>query len=133
MLRPTKTVRNATGDGSLAHGTCKKFEIVSFNDDGRPYKAHLWETMEAVVAGSSFSAFLGNNGTLLKSDTAHIHKKVFEELHKLDALPMELNAILTIPRDAASDVDGVASCLSGISISYNRMAELLARSRASRE
>lgn len=100
-------VDNIKSDGAEVTVTCKKFEIVSFDDDGKPYKAHLWETMEAVVAGSSFSAFLGNNGTLLKSDTAHIHKKVFEELHKLDALPMELNAILTIPRDAASDVESL--------------------------
>ena len=90
-------VERIVDSGAHVRVTCTKFEIVSLSANKAPYKAHLWERMEQVVVGSTFSAFLSNNGTMVRANTTRIHREVFGELHKLGALPMELQAILTVP------------------------------------
>ena len=83
--------------------TCKQFKIISLQEDGSKFQARLWRQMEQVVVGETFKAFLATNGTLLKAETNEIHKKVFNELHKMDALPMELKSVLTIPGPSGED------------------------------
>eukprot|EP00943_MAST-04B_sp_MAST-4B-sp1_P004237 g4237.t1 len=96
-------VKNIAENGADVRVKCKQFKIISLQEDGSQFQGRLWRQMEKVVVGESFNAFLASNGTLLNAETNLIHKKVFNELHKMDALPMELKSVLTIPGPAGED------------------------------
>ncbi len=96
-------VKDIVENGAEVLVKCKKFKIESLQEDGSKFQARLWRQMEKVVVGEEFPAFLASNGTLLNAQTNDIHKKVFIELHKMDALPMELKSVLTIPTPEGED------------------------------